>query len=276
MAGVFTQIKEIYGYLVGEQRAVADFLQRCPELATQAGNQAELAELIGVEERNVLILIQSMGYLNFEQFQQELMDSLQRGEQPQREGTLTPLFGQVFGNAVQNLDRSQKMMYPKEMDRALKLMQQAHHLYLLGLRSSFTLAYYLHTRLCQVRQEVRLIHTTGLEYPEELVGITAGDVVVAFLFPHYSKITANLIVLARSRGAKVILIADENHGALEGYADVLLPCFVRGVEQKVSVVAPLALAEYLAEELAARNPAQSQRCCQEAEQLLIKSYELGL
>lgn len=187
MAGVFTQIKEIYGYLVGEQRAVADFLQRCPELATQAGNQAELAELIGVEERNVLILIQSMGYLNFEQFQQELMDSLQRGEQPQREGTLTPLFGQVFGNAVQNLDRSQKMMYPKEMDRALKLMQQAHHLYLLGLRSSFTLAYYLHTRLCQVRQEVRLIHTTGLEYPEELVGITAGDVVVAFLFPHYSK-----------------------------------------------------------------------------------------
>lgn len=138
------------------------------------------------------------------------MDSLQRGEQPQREGTLTPLFGQVFGNAVQNLDRSQKMMYPKEMDRALKLMQQAHHLYLLGLRSSFTLAYYLHTRLCQVRQEVRLIHTTGLEYPEELVGITAGDVVVAFLFPHYSKITANLIVLARSRGAKVILIADEN------------------------------------------------------------------
>ena len=84
MAGVFTQIKEIYGYLVGEQRAVADFLQRCPELATQTGNQAELAELIGVEERNVLILIQSMGYLNFEQFQQELMDSLQRGEQPQR------------------------------------------------------------------------------------------------------------------------------------------------------------------------------------------------
>ena len=108
------------------------------------------------------------------------------------------------------------------------------------------------------------------------MGITAGDVVVAFLFPHYSKITANLIVLARSRGAKVILIADENHGALEGYADVLLPCFVRGVEQKVSLVAPLALAEYLAEELAARNPAQSQRCCQEAEQLLIKSYELGL
>ena len=80
MAGVFTQIKEIYGYLVGEQRAVADFLQRCPELATQAGNQAELAELIGVEERNVLILIQSMGYLNFEQFQQELMITCSGGD----------------------------------------------------------------------------------------------------------------------------------------------------------------------------------------------------
>lgn len=219
MAGVFTQIKEIYGYLVGEQRAVADFLQRCPELATQVGNQAELAELIGVEERNVLILIQSMGYLNFEQFQQELMDSLQRGEQPQREGTPHAAVWTGVWKCGAKSGSKPENEYPKEMDGA-ETEAAPHHLYLLGLRSSFTLAYYLHTRLCQVRQEVRLIHTTGLEYPEELVGITAGDVVVAFLFPHYSKITANLIVLARSRGAKVILIADENHGALEGYADV--------------------------------------------------------
>lgn len=167
-------------------------------------------------------------------------------------------------------------MYPKERDRALKLMQQAHHLYLLGLRSSFTLAYYLHTRLCQVRQEVRLIHTTGLEYPEELVGITAGDVVVAFLFPHYSKIHSK----SHRVGPEPWGQGDSDRGrkprCAGGLCRCAAPCFVRGVEQKVSLVAPLALAEYLAEELAARNPAQSQRCCQEAEQLLIKSYELGL
>lgn len=272
MAGIFSQIAEIYGYLTGDQRIVADMLQRNPLEAEQVTDLSAFAEFCGVEESAALRFIQSLGYLDFAQFSADLQESLEAGDLPEvRPQQLDP----VFENAARNLDRTVKMLYPAEVERTLEMMEGAKRLYLLGLRSSFTLAYYLHTRLCRVRPEVRLIHTTGLEYPEELAGIGRGDVMVAFLFPHYSKIAANLILLARSRGAKVILIADENHSALEGYADVLLPCFVRGTGEKVSLAAPLVLAEHLAEALIGRNPAQSAAWEEEAEQLLRQSYELG-
>lgn len=275
MDSIFTQLSEIYGYLNGAQRTIANFVQRCPEAVAATQEQPELAELIGVEEREVLRFVQSLGYLDFAQFEADLRQSIALGERP-RQVAQSEVSEAVFAQSAQNLERTRQMLYPQELERAVTWMEQARHLYLLGLRSSFTLAYYLHTRLSQIRREVRLIHTTGMEYPEELAGIAPGDVMVAFLFPNYTKITANLIVLARSRGAKVILIADENHTVLEGYADLLLPCFVRGTGEKISLSAPLALSEALAEELAARNPEQSSLCAQEAAELLRKSYELGL
>ena len=272
MAGIFSQIAEIYGYLTGEQRVAADMLQRNPAEAAQMADLAAFADFCGVEESQALRFIQSLGYLDFAQFSADLRESLEAGDLPQVQ---MQQMNPVFENAARNLDRTVKMLYPAEVERALELMEGATRLYLLGMRSSFALAYYLYTRLSRIRPEVRLIHTTGLEYPEELAGIGRGDVMVVFLFPQYSHIAANLILLARSRGAKVILIADENHSALEGYGDVLLPCFVRGTGEKISLAAPLVLAEHLAEALIGRNPVQSAAWEQEAEQLLLQSYELG-
>ena len=63
----------------------------------------------------------------------------------------------------------------------------AKRIYIIGVRSSATLAGFLNYNLRMVFNNVRLIETTsGSELFEQIMDIGTGDVMIAISFPRYS------------------------------------------------------------------------------------------
>lgn len=112
-------------------------------------------------------------------------------------------------------------------------------------------------------------------FPEELVGSGSEDICIAFLFPRFSKTTANLIMWLRGMGARVILFTSQNYTPVQSYGDIIIPCRVKGISFKNSFTGPLCVINYLAAAVALENP-DSIATLQQAEEFLKKGYYLGL
>lgn len=265
MTDLLVEIQENYPQMTVTQQRVADFVLRHAGMAATLSAR-QIAAQEGVNPYALEDFAAGLGFPDFTALQQALRESC---------GQADPGLVTYFEAVAENLRRTQKWMQGGAAQDAAAMLHGARRIYLLGMRSSFALAYAAFTRLSRIRGGVRLVGAAAMEYAEELAEVQAGDVVLAYLFPMYSKITANLIVLARARGAKVILVTDEQHAPLDGYADLLLPCYVGGVGEKLSLTAPLCLSEYLAAALANLTPEESCATDQSVQRLLEDSFELS-
>ncbi len=98
-----------------------------------------------------------------------------------------------------------------EIQEAIRLISGAKNIYVLGMRSSFSLAHYMVSRLGEIKKNVHFVQLTGLIYPEEIVSADVGDVCIAYIFPRYSKTGINILAWMRSRGVKIVLITSNNN-----------------------------------------------------------------
>ena len=276
----FDRLDAIYGYLNGMQRRIAEHWRtHAARVAEQSAE--ETADQLGITADDLTQMAQIMGYLDYTQLQADLRESLlDGGTVPQRVSSalqmqMDQLCAQLE-NDRNNLEKTMQLLPPEAIGRSISMLQQANKIWILGLRTSFSLAYYSYLRLSRVREQVNLVHATGLEYPEELSEIGTGDVLLAYLFPRYSKMTANLILLARGQGAKVLLVTDERAESLDAYADLMLPCFTRGVGETVSLAAPMSVSTFFAEALAQRIPQMAAKQAERTQALLIRGFDLGM
>ena len=276
----FDRLDAIYGYLNGMQRRIVEHWRtHAARVAEQSAE--ETADQLGITADDLTQMAQIMGYLDYAQLQADLRESLlDGGTVPQRVSSalqmqMDQLCAQLE-NDRNNLEKTMQLLPPEAIGRSISMLQQANKIWILGLRTSFSLAYYSYLRLSRVREQVHLVHATGLEYPEELSEIGTGDVLLAYLFPRYSKMTANLILLARGQGAKVLLVTDERAESLDAYADLMLPCFTRGVGETVSLAAPMSVSAFFAEALAQQMPQMAAKQAERTQALLIRGFDLGM
>ena len=113
-------------------------------------------------------------------------------------------------------------------------------------------------------------------YPEEIADAGKGDVCIAYLFPRYSKTTANLISYMRKQGVKIILFTSINHSAVNSYGDIIIPCAVRGISYKNTYAAPISVVNYLTAALVSKNMETAKKNLAKAEDILSQGYYLGL
>ncbi len=144
------------------------------------------------------------------------------------------------------------------------------------MRSSFSIAYYMASRLGEIKKNVHFIQSTGMLYPEEIVGADAGDVCIAYFFPRYSKIASNIISWLKKQGVKIILFTSLNNLAARRYGDIILPCGLKSISYKNSLTAPICLTNYLVAELAKQNYDEAREVLRRTEDILSTGYYLGL
>ena len=142
------------------------------------------------------------------------------------------------------------------------------------MRSSFSVAYYMASRLGEIKKNVRLIQSTGMLYPEEIVAVEPGDVCIAYLFPRYSRTATGILQWLRERGVKVVLITSLNYSGIQSFGDVVLPCAIQSASYKNSLTAPICLTNYLVVEFARRNYEEAREVLSRTESILSSGYYL--
>lgn len=245
---------------------------------------ADLSSKIGVSTTSVIRFARELGYEGYSDLQDNIRGiSFEIGHVPEPEGDGTEgreleneLFRAALTTDIKNIQETMNSISQKALMQAVELLCEANNVYVLGMRSSYAVAYYMAGRLGEIRKNVRIIQSSGMMYPEEIIGVRQEDVLLAYLFPKYSRVATNITSWIKSRGAKVILVTGMNDAPIRDYGDVILPCETCSVSFRNSYAAPLSISNYMAQAIFDRLGTEAEENRRKTEELLDQGYYLPL
>lgn len=242
----------------------------------------ELAERIGVSTTTIIRFCRALKYTGYSEMQKDIQSNIQtKVGLPQRlsnkkKHSCNALLADSFQNDINNIQQTLELQNNHDIQAVIDYISTARNVYVLGMRSSFSISYYMASRLSEIRANVHLIQSVGMLYPEEIVSAKPDDVCIAFLFPRYSKLSTTILSWLKNEGVKIILFTSLNYSVIQRYGDVILPCAISSVSYKNSYAAPLSLSNYLIAAIAEKNHEESRRMLEKTESILNQGFYLGL
>ena len=110
----------------------------------------------------------------------------------------------------------------RAFEKAVTILQNAEHIYIMGVRRMFPVASYLAYALPQTRKRVILIDGLGGLYKEQIEGLSKGDVLISISMAPYGTETRYCTDLAVEREATVVAITDSSLSPISRAAAVSL------------------------------------------------------
>ena len=95
-------------------------------------------------------------------------------------------------------------------ERAVSILQEARHIYIMGVRRMYPVAAYLGYTLSHTNKRVALIDGTGGMFREQAGALGAGDALIAISVAPYGTETRHCAELAAERGAAIVAITDSS------------------------------------------------------------------
>ena len=149
--------------------------------------------------------------------------------------------------ALQNL---QQTVSKADIEKAIKLLDQAATLYIMGFRRSFPVASYLAYSLQQVGKRTFFVDGAGGLSRQQARTVQPNDLVVAISYHPYAEETVSFTEAASAAGAKVLAISDSLVGPIAKVATLVLQVKDSEVRNFRSLAASLCLAQTLVVRLA--------------------------
>jgi DNA-binding MurR/RpiR family transcriptional regulator len=281
MSDILTKISEEFNSFTHSQKAVANYvIENTNTLAFSTLD--DFAMQIGVSTTTVIRFARTLGYSGYSDMQKDIQNiirdkvSLPERLLPNTNVDEDQLLADTFSNDINDINSTLAGLSKEDLHQAIEMILSAKNIYLLGLRSSFSLSYYMASRLGQIRKNVHLIQSVGMDFPEEIIGAQESDICIGFMFPRYSKHTANILSWFKQNGVKIILVTSQNWISVKDYGDIILPCCVNSISFKNSFVAPMCLINYIAAAVAMDDFSGAMEVLKQTEKVLSQGYYLGL
>ncbi|HOA84957.1 MAG TPA: MurR/RpiR family transcriptional regulator, partial [Bacillota bacterium] len=210
---------------------------------------ASLGSQTGLSESTVVRFALKLGFEGYPEMQRALQEltrtkltSVQRMEVTNTLIGNADILAKMLLSDIDKIRRTLDEIDREVFYRAVDKIATARNIYIIGVRTSASLAGFLNFSLRMIFDNVRLIQTTsGSEIFEQLLSMEKEDVMIAISFPRYSKRIINAVAFARSRGAVVIALTDSAKSPIAGYADQLLTACSDMASFVDSLVAPLSI-----------------------------------
>lgn len=229
---------------------------------------SKLGDSVGVSESTVVRFASELGFDGYPELQRVLQEEMRtRLTAVQRIEVSFDRFGQdeVFKSVLlHDIDRIRRTLEetnPADFSAAIDLIVKAKRIYIMGIRSSASLASFLGYYFKLMLPNVTVIETgSRSELYEQLMHMCSDDVIIGISFPRYSRQTVYAISYANDVGAKSVAITDSSDSPIAEKADKALLAKSDMVSFADSLVAPLSLINALImavsirkKELVARN-----------------------
>ncbi len=208
-------ISELYPTFSKCQRRIANaIMESCEKAAYMTA--AKLGQLVGVSESTVVRFAIELGFDGYPSFQRAVQELVRVRLTPSQRIDVSNLrLGDKHAlDNVMNADIDKIKYTLEHIDRvafknSVHAILRAKHIYIIGVRSSASLASFLHFNLSMILDNVRLVTpTSSSEVFEQILDIGSEDVMIAISFPRYSTKIVNAVRYAGSRGATVIALTD--------------------------------------------------------------------
>lgn len=117
-----------------------------------------------------------------------------------------------------------QQIQPETIAAAAELLASARKVSVLGLRATYSLAFFLGTYLAAIRANVQTLGGAGHTLTSDLVALEAPDVLVAISFRPYTRHVITAVEIARTAGVKVLAITDVGSPLEVGPAEGVTIC----------------------------------------------------
>lgn len=249
-----------YSGLSKGHKRIADFIKNNYEKASFM-TAAKLGKTVGVSESTVVRFASHVGFDGYPELQKHLQElvkshltSVQRMEVAANRMGGDDIINDAFAADAEMLKRTREGVSREDFFGSVAAINKAHKIYVLGSRSSASLASFAAFYLNYLCDNVVLIDTSSTsEMFEQMFRISEQDVCIAISFPRYSNQTINALSFAKSRGATIISITDGEMSPIAQYATYLLVAESSMVSFVDSLVAPLSLINALIAACAKEN-----------------------
>jgi len=208
-----------------------------------------LGKVVGISESTVVRFAAELGYDGYPEMRKAMQEmirsrltSVQRIEVARRMIDERDIMKTVISADMDKLQATLDELDQDSFDKVVDAIMQAKNVYIVGMRTSTSLASFLGLYLNLLREGVYVVRDTAAsEVFEQLIRIKQGDLFIGISFPRYSKHTVDAMMFAKSRGVTTVGITDGPGSPVSGIADVTLFAKSDMVSFLDSLVAPMSL-----------------------------------
>ena len=243
----------------GQKRIAHYITESYDKAAFMTANR--LAKTVGVSESTVVRFAVDLGFDGYPTMQKAMQEmvlnrltSVQRLEVASDRIGDQDVLSMVIQSDIDKLRRTGELVSREEFQACVDAVLGAKRVYILGVRSTAPLANFLGYYLNYMFNNVHIVTASGTgEMFENVVGMKADDVVIAFSFPRYSSSVVKAAQYCRSTGAEVIAITDNRESPLGRCATHVLCAKSDMVSLVDSLVAPLSVVNALIVAIASKR-----------------------
>lgn len=249
------KIETNYSKLSKGQKKIADFIKTSYDKAAYI-TASKLGTIVGVSESTVVRFACQLGYAGYPEMQADLqkitrnqLTAAQRVDITSERIADDDALRWVLESDISNIRKTLEDIDSEVFGRAVDAICGARKIFIIGVRSSASLASFLSFYLNLVSGEVvNIVTSTSSELFEQLFRIGKDDVLIAISFPRYSKRTLKAINYAKSRFATVVGITDALTSPIAESSDMALTArsdmasFVDSLAAPLSVINALLVA----------------------------------
>ncbi|MCG9598387.1 MurR/RpiR family transcriptional regulator [Vibrio sp. Isolate25] len=223
------RIRALLPQLSPADNKIARYLLEYPQQVKQFSSP-ELARAIGVSQSTIVKFSQKIGYSGFSDLKVRLYES-ELAYQPSskkaihgtisRSDNMTLVMAKLLSSKQQSLDRTVALNDEQTIQRAAGYLHLAGKIQIAGVGASSLVAKDLSYKLTKIGHAVHCEYDTHIQVANA-AALSENDVLVALSYSGRSREVLSIAQLARSKGAKVIIISQLAPTPLDKYADIKL------------------------------------------------------
>lgn len=265
--------ENMHGFSKGQKRIGNFILEHYDKAAFMTASR--LGESVGISESTVVRFATELGYDGYPELQHALQEmirnkltTVQRIEITSDRMSNSDVLTKVLNMDIEKIRRTLEDTSVDEFNKVVDTIVEAKHIYILGVRSSASLATFLSFYFYKIFDSVRNVATSSTsEVFEQIMNIGEGDTFIAITFPRYSKRTIKAAKFAHDKGATVIALTDSHSAPIIEYSDEILLARSDMASFADSLVAPLSIINALIVAIGIRRRAELSETFSELERI---------
>lgn len=197
---------------------------RIPFLSIQ-----EVSNECGVSATSIHRFCSTLGYSGYSELQKEIQALMQNDLVMKEAETYREWDNTVEGILKKQIDSNIRVleeMYTEDLNanfiKAANIIKKARRVYVLGLRESYSISFYLYYLLSDYMDNVTLLSLGVDDVYDRLNSVTGEDVLVAIGFKAYTKYTVDIIRHFSFQGGTTITLTDLYTSPLAIHSDICL------------------------------------------------------
>jgi len=270
-------LEEKFDSLTDKQKKIRRFvLENLEHVSFMSAR--EIAQEVGVSESTVTRFAHSLSFDGYADFQKALQDRL--AEKITTADKLSAIEGREEKKSVLEKVTERNISHIKgiksrvekgKFEQAVNMFLSSKNIFIIGLRTSFTVAYLMHYELSvYTLKNSILLGVRSEKLVDKLVDLKEEDLLLAISLPRYTKETVKVLEYANHENVSTISITDSLASPLVPHSNVCFTASAEGLSVSDSLAPSITIAQALVEAVTLHQIEEVQQRLEKKEELWSK------